>query len=56
MNLTDVATNISSKQPLVIDEIASLEQHLQGHPQREEILRNIRKYEAQILRQEQNKK
>ncbi|BCL40019.1 hypothetical protein [Nostoc sp. MS1] len=56
MKLTDLSTNNSSEQPLIIDEIASIKQHLQGHPQREEILRNIREYEAQILKQEQDKK
>ncbi|MBC1217817.1 hypothetical protein GNE08_26840 (plasmid) [Trichormus variabilis ARAD] len=56
MNITDLSTNISSGQALIIDEVASIKQHLQGHPQREEILRNIREYEAQILRQEQDKK
>ena len=44
MNQTNVSTNNSSEQPLVIDEMANLKQHLQGHPQREEILRNVREY------------
>ncbi|HEY9804538.1 MAG TPA: hypothetical protein V6D25_29670 [Leptolyngbyaceae cyanobacterium] len=56
MSQTDLPTNNSSEEPLVIDEMTSLKQYLEGHPQREEILRNVREYEVQIFKQERNKK
>jgi hypothetical protein len=56
MSQTDLSTSNTSKQPLIIDEMASLKQHLQGHPQCEDILQKIREYEAQILKQERDRK
>ncbi|WP_224095479.1 hypothetical protein [Nostoc sp. MS1] len=55
MNQTDIFTNNPSEQPSIIGEMASLKQHLQWHPQREEILLNIQECQAIILKRERDK-
>lgn len=57
MNSKDPAAN-NSEQPkvIVLDEFAAIGKSLEGHPQRQEILEKLQKYQSQLLWQEQNKK
>lgn len=52
MNQIDPDVNNSSEQPkvIVIDEFASIEKSLKGHPQSQEILEKILEYQSQVLR------
>jgi hypothetical protein len=57
MNSIDPAVNNPKLQPevVVLDELAAIEKSLEGHPQRQEILEKLQKYQSQLLWQEQNK-
>ncbi|MFN6564258.1 MAG: hypothetical protein RMY28_031320 [Nostoc sp. ChiSLP01] len=58
MNSQHSAANNTSEQAkvIVVDEFASIEKYLEGHPQRQGILEKIQNYQSQLLRQERNQK
>jgi hypothetical protein len=58
MNSIDPDVNNPKLQPgvIVLDEFAAIEKSLEGHPQRQEILEKLQKYQSQLLWQEQKKK
>jgi hypothetical protein len=57
MNSQDPAANNSEQlKVIVLDEFAAIGKSLEGHPQRQEILEKLQKYQSQLLWQEQNKK
>ncbi|MBD2441368.1 hypothetical protein [Nostoc sp. FACHB-110] len=47
MNSQDPTANNTSEQPhvIVVDEFASIEKSLEGHPQRERIMEKIQQYQ-----------
>ncbi len=57
MNSIDPAANNVSVQPkvIVLDEFAAIDKSLEGHPQREKILKKIQNYQSQLLREARNK-
>jgi len=57
MNQIDPTANNTSEQPkvIVLDEFASIEKSLKGHPQRERILEKIQEYQSQVLRAARSK-
>ncbi|MBD2472281.1 hypothetical protein [Nostoc sp. FACHB-145] len=58
MNSQDPTANNTSKQPhvIIVDEFASISESLEGHPQRERILKAIQEYQSQVLRAARSKK
>ncbi|WP_414573884.1 hypothetical protein [Nostoc sp. CCY 9925] len=58
MNSQDPTANNTSEQPsmIVVEEFASIDKSLEGHPQRQDILEKIQEYQSEVLRQVQSKK
>ena len=57
MNSQAPTANNTSEQlkVIVLDEFASIEKSLKGHPQRHEILKKIQEYQSQVLRAARSK-